>query len=168
MVFLRATQRLLAGLPTPTPTRAASDTALGDWYVKPLVVDRQPLLLLVSSASLLSIVTPARDVRRLPDRLPTLVAGRLRRLGVAEAQVDAEVAAMHPVLVGRTEDRSVLGSLVDFGKAVPIYLSMHGQHAAALSYVEARLAETPCRVTGPERAVIFPGRAARDLLAARW
>jgi len=33
------------------PTAGTSDTALGDWYVNRLIVDRQPLLLLVSAAS---------------------------------------------------------------------------------------------------------------------
>lgn len=65
MVVLRATRKLLASLPVTTPPPARSDTALGDWYVDRLVVDRRPLLLLASVSSLLPIVVPAREVRRL-------------------------------------------------------------------------------------------------------
>jgi hypothetical protein len=79
MVVLRATKKLLSKLPAAHSRVAGSDTALGDWHVNRLVVDRQPLLLLVSSCSLLSILAPARDVRILPNRLATLVASRLRR-----------------------------------------------------------------------------------------
>jgi hypothetical protein len=100
----------------------ASDTALGDWYVNRLVIDRQPLLLLVSSNSLLSLVTPAREVRSLPERLAGLVAARLRPMGVADPLIEAEVAVMRPVHVSGTLDRSVVGSMVDFAKAIPVHL----------------------------------------------
>jgi hypothetical protein len=64
---------------------------------------------------------PARDVKALPHQLPELVANRLEGLGIPSRLVDAEVAAMTPVSVARTVDRSVLGILVDFAN----YLS-HG------------------------------------------
>ena len=75
MTYLRATKKVLSRLPNPdnqSPEHNA--TALGDWYVNRVVVDRQPLLVLVSSMSLLPIVAPARDVRGLPGRLPGMVA----------------------------------------------------------------------------------------------
>ena len=63
MVILRPTQKLKTLLATGRPAPSSSDTALGDWYVNRLVVDRQPLLILVSSASLLPLLVPARDVK---------------------------------------------------------------------------------------------------------
>jgi len=168
MVVLRATQKVLRLMKQQTTDDARSDTALGDWYVKRLVVDRQPLLLLVSSESLLSILIPARDTRHLPDRLPELVAARLRRLGVSDRQVDPEVSAMNPIALGPTQDRSVLGSLVDFAKAVPFYLPIRAWDVTTLPFVEAMLAQTPCRAAGPTAGVIFPDRTAPELLEARW
>jgi len=168
MVVLRATKKVLSKLPTTDSTVGASDTALGDWYVNRLVVDRQPLLLLVSARSLLSIIAPARDVRTLPSRLGALVATRLRRLGIAGTLIDAEVAAMEPVIVAVTQDRSVLGSMVDFAKAIPVYLPIGGWDLTTLPFIESRLAETPCRVSDRHESAIFPERAAPDLLAARW
>jgi hypothetical protein len=155
-------------LPASTPSAGASDTALGDWYVNRVVVDRHPLLLLVSSRSLLSLLTPARDVRGLPKRLPALVATRLRRLGIAAPLIDAEIAAMEPIHVAPTQDRSVLGSMIDFAKAVPSYLPVGGWDVTTLPVVESRLAETPCRVTGPFNTTLFPDRAAPELLATKW
>ena len=146
---------------------AISDTALGDWYVNRLVVDRQPLLLLVSSASLLPIVVRARDVRALPRHIGDMVAHRLARLGVAGSLVDAERRAMTPVHTGATVDRSVLGIMVDFAKSVPYYLEA-GWDDSALAVVEDRLAETPCHSGKPSELVVFPDQKAPELLAARW
>ena len=78
MVTLRPTRKLRTALPV-AESAAISDTALGDWYVNRLLVDRQPLLLLVSSASLLPIVVRARDVRALPRHIGDMVARRLAR-----------------------------------------------------------------------------------------
>jgi len=142
--------------------------ALGDWYVNRLVVDRQPLLLLVGALSLLPIVQPARDVRRLPDRLPNVVRERLERLGTAAKVIDSEVAAMTQVTVARTVDRSVVGIMVDFAKAIPSYLPVGGWDATTLSFVETRLSETPCHAGRPFGGVVFPEQKAPELLAARW
>lgn len=168
MVVLRATQKVLRMVPPPTVSVEASDTALGDWYVNRLVVDRQPFLLLVSSRSLLPLLTPARDVRALPQRLPALVATRLRRLGIPRPLIDAEVSAMEPVCIAGTESRSVVGSMVDLAKAIPSYLPVGGWDQMALSFVEARLAETPCRTSSRREAAIIPEDAAPVLLAAGW
>jgi hypothetical protein len=113
MVSLRATRKALKGLQRHD-TCCDSDTALGDWYVNRLVVNRKPLLLLVSSRSLLAIVTWARDLRTLPNRLSRLVEDRLRRLLVPEAIVRSDVAVMDQVCVRPTASRSILGSMVDF------------------------------------------------------
>ncbi len=106
MVVLRATRIVLATLPASPVAAARSDTALGDWYLNRVVVDRRPLLLLVSSTSLLSLVVPARDVRGLPNRLADLVGTRLERLGIAQRMIERETRAMSPVAIGPTVDRS--------------------------------------------------------------
>ena len=168
MVVLRATQKVLRRLPAIGGTEHASDTALGDWYVNRIVVDRKPFLLLVSSKSLLAILTHARDVRTLPERLPQVVSERLGRMHVAAELVDHERAAMNPVNVGRTQDRSVLGSMVEFGKLIPYLLSRDRWGLTSLPVVEARLSETPCRLAGKLEDTIFPNEEARRLLEERW
>ena len=168
MVVLRATQKLAKVLPPSTDGVAQSDTALGDWYVNRLTVDRQPLLLLVSSRSLLAILAPARDVRALPQRLATLVAARLKRLGVAASLITAERAAMEPVAVARTADRSVVGIMVDYAKMIPGYLPVGGWDATTLPFVEAKLEGNPCHASGPAGGVVFPDEATPRLLLHRW
>jgi hypothetical protein len=167
MVILRPTKKLRTLLPTAAIS-TSSDTALGDWYVNRIVVDRQPLLLLVSSASLLAIVLPARDVRGLPDRLGALVASRLCRCGADPEVIAAERQAMYPVAVGPTVDRSVLGIMVDFAKAVPYYLGPGRWTGESLAGVEDRLAQTPCHAALSSDRVIFPNHKGRELLRAKW
>ena len=168
MVVLRRTQKLAAALPISTPLSADSTTALGDWYVNRLTVDKRPLLLLVSERSLLPLLIPARDVASLPDRLPDLVAARLRRLGIPPSVVHAEIASMRPVRVGPTANRSVVGIMVDFAKGVPFHLEVGAWDDTTLPFVEAQLAETPCHAGGRFEDVIFPDRKAPELLLARW
>ncbi len=49
------------------------------------------------------------------------MASRLRRFGIEPDAIEAEVQAMHPVVVAPTVNRSVLGIMVDFAKAVAYY-----------------------------------------------
>jgi hypothetical protein len=167
MVHLRATQKVLRRLPPPGPESTASDTALGDWFANRLVVDRQPLLILVSGSSLFPILEPARDVRSLPERLPSIVKNRLERLGLPSEIISPEIESMGNVVVARTNNRSVVGTMIDFMKAVPYHLPEGGGWGTReLSEVEARLAVTPCRCSS--RNTVFPDREVVKQLAARW
>ena len=168
MVVLRATQQVLRRLPSPSQDVQESETALGDWYVNRLVVARRPLLLLLSSRSLLALLTPARDVRLLPGQLSGLVADRLQRLKIPAALIQAEVVAMDPVLTAPTRDRSVLGILVDFTRTIPYCLSPSGWDEAALRVAEDQLARTPCHASRRADEVVFPDAIAPKLLADRW
>ena len=116
MLVLRATKKVLKTLSESARDDEASDTALGDWYVNRIVVDRQPLLLCVSSKSLLAILTPARKVGGLPDRFPGMVADRLRQLDVDWNLITSEVEAMQIVRVGRTRDRSTTSHTTERGE----------------------------------------------------
>jgi hypothetical protein len=168
MVVLRPTRKLRTWLPVARTASMASDTALGDWYVNRVVVDRRPLMILVSSTSLLSMVVPARNVRELPHRLAALVETRLRRCGIAVAAIDAEMRAMAPVAIGPTVDGSVLGIMVDFARAVPYHLEPGRWDETTLLRVEDRLAKNPCYAGRSVDEVVFPEKKAPELLRAKW
>lgn len=168
MVVLRATQKVLKLLPAPSGEPATSSTALGDWYVNRIVVDRRPLLLLLSSRSRLSIVTGAKDVKTLPRRLCALVEARLQRLGVDAAIVAQEVEASSVVAVARTADRSLTGQMVDFAKIISCYLPERQWGDADLLRAEDAFAETPCLASRPPNETIFPAQTAFRLLQERW
>ncbi len=166
MVILRPTKKLRSLLPVAAVS-LRSDTALGDWYVNRIVVQRQPLLLLLSSTSLLPLVMPARDVRSLPDRLAVAVGSRLRRFDIENQIIEAELRAMHPVSVAATADRSVLGFMIDFAKLITHY-SGHLRKDEELGALEDWLAETPCHATLSDDRVVFPYRKAPELLRTVW
>lgn len=168
MVILRATQRVLRSLRQAGGEVAVSDNALGDWYVNRLVIDRRPLLLLVSYASRLAIVTPARDVKGLPGRLAQIVGARLQRLGASGDVIASEIEATTHVCVGKTVDRSVTGQLVDFAKALQYYLPVNRWDEATLISAEDKLAETPCRAGRPFAEVIWPRQRAIERLNTAW
>jgi len=168
MVVLRATQKVLKLLPQSVTGSGGSDTALGDWYVNRVVVDRQPLLLMVSSRSLLAILEPARNVKTLPDRIAELVADRLTRLGIHYRLIEFEARAMESVAVCRTRDRSVTGTLVDFAKALPYYLPCDGWDDGDLRLAEDRFAETPCRCARSIQQTVWPSRMTASLLSEHW
>lgn len=168
MVLLRATKKALKFLPESDGDAAGSATALGDWYVNRIVIDRQPLLLLVSSLSLLAAITTARDSKSLPKRLASIVGNRLSRLGIEQRALEREVEVMSVVAVARTENRSVVGQMVDFAKMIPSYLPENGWTESDLRVAEDRLAETPCRSGARFEDVIFPGEMTVRLLESRW
>jgi hypothetical protein len=166
MVVLRPTRKLRAVLPTSDAV-VLSTGALGDWYVDRQVHGHQPLLLVVSAASLLPIVVRAKNVRDLPARLPDVVALRLVRLGVTASLIESERREMMTVQIGPANDRSVIGTMVDFAKGISYYLEA-GWRDEDLRVLEDRLAETPCRAGKRQDLVVFPDRKARELLATRW
>jgi hypothetical protein len=125
VLILRATQKVLKLLPKTARDEDVSDSALGDWYVNRIVIDRQPLLLCVSSKSLLAMVMLARDIKALPERFPDLVAERLVRLGVDAFLITHELKAMQTVRVGRTLDRSIRGTMTEFAKFLPLLIRRH-------------------------------------------
>lgn len=75
---------------------------------------------------------------------------------------------MVPVVIASTIDRSVLGIMVDFAKAIPFALERVTWDEGALALAEARLAETPCHATRRFEDVVFPDRRAPELLLSRW
>ena len=74
---------------------------------------------------------------------------------------------MDPVRVAKTDDRSVVGILVDFGRSLPYYLP-EGWNEGDFIEAEAKLQTTPCYCSGPDSEVIFPDRDTRIALDARW
>ena len=168
LVVLRATRKVLKRLPSQADEQVASDNALGDWYVNRVVVDRRPLLLFVSSRSLLAMIAPARDLRRLPERLADMVAARLRRLGIDEQFIEPELSAMASVAIGRTRDRSVTGTMVEFAKELPYFLPSDGWDDTDLLYAEGQFSERPCLCGRTARETIWPRERTVQLLVEQW
>ena len=161
MMTLRCTRKLARRLiVTPGAEVQQPSNRLGDWYANVLNIGHKRLVLCVSEKSLLSLVLPARDLRQLPSRLPGAVGSVLERLGVPPAVVEAEVAAMLPISVGFTRNRSVVGSMVDLGWQA-VFLLAPAAARPPVADLELALAAVPCLQLEPH---VFPFRAVGALL----
>lgn len=114
MIVLRCTAKLqkrlkLPKLADPGPSR----TALGDWYGNVFHVGRQPLLILTSERSLLSVVLHAREMDALQATFSMALMKLLLRIGIPAVAVDRELAQMNEIAFGPTRNRSVLGTMND-------------------------------------------------------
>ena len=146
-MILRCTQRLLKGsgleivADPPQP-----EVALGEWYAHTasLPFAGRSLVMYTSANTLLTVLVPGRAVRTtLPvfrQRLPLL----LRRLELPGDWVDAQVRAAMDVLVARTKDRRVIGSMNEIANLVWwMAEEKRSFEALDLDRLEMKLAKVP-------------------------
>src|SRR2546422_5991889 len=115
MVVLRCTQKLLVRLKQVGELPAVeSTTRLGDWYGNILRIGHRQHLLFISERSRLSVVIPIREGKRLAAVFPDAVCEVLGHVGVAAADIADERSRMSEIAFGRTNNRSLLGTLNDF------------------------------------------------------
>jgi hypothetical protein len=142
MVVLRCTQRLLRRLKQAGDEPSGpSNTRLGDWYGNVVRIGRRQALMFISERSRLPVLMSIREANRLPAVFPDAVCRMIRAVGVAAADVDDERARMSKIIYGRTQSRSLLGTLNDlsFGAHVHFMAAPHD----TLEDIALRLAETP-------------------------
>ena len=162
MVFtLRCTKSLLTRLGQPVQEPPEPTTILGDWYANTLNVGRQRLVLCTSERTLLTILVPARELIRLPDRLRDAVARMLSRLSVPSSLIDREMFEMRSNELGRTASRQILGSMNDLGYLAETYIR-YAEPNTDLDDIAAHVNRSPCRpisYQSPDRATqaIFQG-----------
>lgn len=111
MFTLHCTQRLRDRLKRPLASEVPeASTVLGNWYAT--VLFWKPLLaLLVNERTLLPALLPLAPAASLPER----VGPELRRVLAAHridpAFIEREVAAMAEVVVAKTDNRRVVGTM---------------------------------------------------------
>ena len=164
---LRCTQKLLDRLnATPDSDPVPADTVLGDWYAKLTRVGRIQVVLAVSERSLLPVVVPARDGRALVQRLCEALEPMLTAIGVPADDATAERGAMQYWAVGKTANRSVLGSLNDL--AFQLQVGLLDFPDRTLLAQSLWLAKTPLKVIdygAPDQATLAAFAARRALQA---
>jgi len=158
---LRGTSKLLDRLGVRrAPAEEVSTTALGDWYANLVRVGPTQFVLCTSERSLLSVVLPARDVKRdLVRNLTAAVASLLADIGVPPDSVVAEMGEMSDYKVGPTASRGVLGHMLDF--AVHLDAAFRMDPSMSLHRLSSELSQIPC---GPVNYT-FPAEQAKALLA---
>ncbi len=164
MITLCCTQKLLRRLHIAKPELESlpPTSALGNWYANLVYVGRAQFLMATSERSLLTVLLPAIDLRKsLVPKLCDATAWLLLHLGVDAQCAMREAEAMREVRFGRTESRSILGSMNDFSRCLEWYL----QGGITPIEVMLRFAETPMTGLATHgESHGYPGHAARTLL----
>lgn len=144
MFVLRCTKKLLDRMGRETATDSpASATRLGDWSANHLVIRRQHLVLAVSHKSLLPILVPLAPSKSLLERIPAALEEVLGALEIEPTLVAQERAAMVDTTVAKTNDRRVVGILVDFANLLESFYD-----GRPLLDVALHLAKVPCSPIG--------------------
>jgi len=163
MITLCCTQKLLRRLRIARPEAASivPTNVLGNWYANLIHVGRVQMVMATSESTLLTVLLPAVDLRK--SLLPNLCEAvylLLQQLGVDPARAASEVDAMREVRIGRTENRSVLGSMNDLSRM----LDWDVRDGRPPMEIMLRLAHTPMTgVVVKEGSHGFPDDATRKL-----
>jgi Uma2 family endonuclease len=165
MVVLRCTRELLARVTrAPADPAATSSTRLGDWYVALVRVGPRQYLLAISERTRLPVLVPARDARGMADTLAGAAGRVLLGIGVPEAEVEIESAAMAVAVFAPTRNRSLLGTINDFTFAIQDRL--HREPDTSLDELAIWLADTPIHTRFHDGAPIDVTRQVFGLEAA--
>ncbi len=140
MFTLRCTAKLLKQLRVPPqPATEECSTRLGDWYAN-ILWGRPRVILCVSERTLLPLLVAAPKLGLLIPALRDSVGEMLRRLGVPDAAIAEEQAAMAAASVDRTANRRVLGTMNDFAFLVDV----RKRNPGSLMDLAYELSKTPC------------------------
>ena len=121
VVVLRCTGKLSAKLDGESGT-GVSTGALGDWYATLIHTRRGQLVLAISGVTLLPIVVTGRELKAFPARLAAGLDQVLSTYAVSRSAIDRECAAFDAVVYAKTDDRSTVGVMTDFQRAIPYFV----------------------------------------------
>ena len=150
---------MLARVGSPHEPTSLSTTILGDWYAAPLNLGHSRYVLAISEHSRLPVLTAGRDLRHLPQNFPDALAAVLWGLGIPGGAIQAELVAMEPAVIAKTNSRSHLGTLNDF--SFMLRCQLQDKREVDLVQAALELAHTP---VGPLRPTHFPDKLTRTLL----
>jgi hypothetical protein len=133
---------------------------LGDIYANLVRVGRTQLILAVSEHTLLPVLIPAAPISSVAAHVGAGVIDVLRAIDVPEEVLREEEAATNTVTISKTVNRSVVGVMVEFAKALEDTWEAHATLLDASLY----LAGMVCMPLRPDP---FPDKATRKLFESR-
>ncbi len=114
MITIRPTAKLAKRMGVKLQsTNQTSTTVLGDWYAHSVVFESKQLILCISSTTRFCLVMKAAPYASFPQRFPKALEELLLAIGVKEESVQKELGEMKDIILAKTIDRSILGSLTD-------------------------------------------------------
>ena len=123
MIKLCCTQQILKKLKLdPAAIKAqepvTTTSALGDWYAKYIINERQHAIVMVNDRTRMCLVTTAKDIQHLPQRLEAALADTLAFMEVPRHAIEQEVVHYRDVCFTTTRaapvGRSVMSTITQF------------------------------------------------------
>jgi hypothetical protein len=162
MYTVRCTRKLLRHMGAKIAHQdLVPTTALGDWYANLLNVGHLRFVHFVSDRSLLSVIVPFKTIKTVAERHVTALRDLLGALGMDRAIIDAELKEMQIHSIGKTQSRSVLGSMRDLALNAWWVIEMDPQ--ASTLDISYQLSEILCGPIG----MAHPREIAEALLVKR-
>jgi len=121
MLTLRCTQKLLKRVRNQTMSAdQVSSTRLGDWYanVVSLPYRGKSVILFMAEKSRTAVVVEGRGSAKMIPLFRERAIRHLERLNLESERVEAEARAMEEICLGKTQNRSVLGSMNDLAWSI--------------------------------------------------
>jgi|SRR5581483_8181257 len=162
--LIRCTKKLLTEIPADLVDAAAG----GDgWHANLLRIERRKCVLFTHDVTLYSVFVPALKKPAF-DRLPEVFAERLFKTLLWEEfpqpQIEVMLDAVRVVHFGRSNNRSVLGSMNDLQFQIEVYVHYDGGlDSTDLVDLHRRLNRTPMSAVGYG----YPVERLREYTAAR-
>jgi hypothetical protein len=164
MITLCCSQKVRKRLGLPdkmTPPRP-STSILGDWYVSLYHFGKLQVVMASSERSLLSVVFPARELRRtLEENLRTGLHEVLLALGVDHALIHRELKEMETMAYSSASNRRVIGSMNELSMHLGLELERTGDPVALALYL-AHIPMFALKGSGADTHP-FPDIVAREL-----
>jgi len=108
------------------PSFTESTTVLGDWYAIDMVLNRRQFILCVSAKSRMGVVINAAPYANFPARLIEVIPQMLKSFEIPREKIDQESNAMQEIVLTKTVDKSILGTLNDFRRHFE-YMAAYGR-----------------------------------------
>ena len=139
--------------------QATSSGKLGDWTCHLVYLGQTQTILCVNHTTRLPIFLTAANGKQFPDRLQHALRIILTHFAVPQSAIYRECSELDTVILAKTNDRSVLGSLNDFAQMADYYDVAADEHQ--LLQLSLHLAQTPCKPIDYQS----PDRCVKQLLA---
>lgn len=143
MLVIRCTQKLLKK--NPGSENAREDTlvpTLGGWHANLIRLAHSPVVLCVNDNSLLTVLVAGKNFPNFGSAFRERLTQRLRRLGLLEATISRESAAMEVIRIQSYNSRSVLASMNDSARLLKFRVGDRFSFAEA-DALEDMLSKTP-------------------------
>lgn len=166
MITLCCTQKVRdrLGLPPKLPASLKPTNRLGNWYVNLVQFGQRQVVLATSERSLLTVVLPARALRKtIEPNLRHAVGQLLAALAIPSELTSLELAEMQNVNYTSATNRRVIGSMNEFAFQLGYYLDATVDTLA----LSLQLNETPMSAAGLKSHYGIPREVAHELLLSQ-